>query len=61
MGKLFVLGVAVAVGYAIGFRDAREHSEHILTRAVQEIRTTFGGNVGKNDVDAVMTKLEGKN
>ncbi len=60
MVKYLVLGVAIAVGYAIGFRDARQNSEHILTRAVGQVRETFGGKT-VNDVDAVMTKLEGKN
>lgn len=60
MGKLFVLGVGIAVGYGLGFRDARNHSEHILTRAVDQVRETFGGRPA-NDVDAVMSKVEGKN
>jgi hypothetical protein len=60
MGKLFVLAVAIAVGYAIGFRDARINSEHILTRAVDQVRELFGATP-TNDVDAVMTKIEGKN
>ena len=61
MGKFLVLGVAIAVGYAIGFRDARKHPEHILSRAVDQVRETFGGGRTVNDVDAVMTKVEGKN
>ena len=60
MGKLFVLVFAVAVGYSLGFHDARKNSEHILTRAVEQIRVTFGAKP-TNDVDAVMTRLEGKN
>jgi hypothetical protein len=60
MGKFFVLGVAIAVGYTLGFRDARNHSEHILARAVEQVRTTFGATP-QNDIDAVMTKIEGKN
>lgn len=62
MGKIFVLGVAIAVGYALGFRDARSHPEHIVTRAVQQVRETFGANqASANDIDAVMRKVEGKN
>ena len=34
MGKVFLLGVAIVVGYFIGYRDARNHSEHIVTRSV---------------------------
>lgn len=60
MGKFFVLGVAIAVGYAIGYSDARKHPEHIAARAVQQVRTAFGGTT-HNDVDAVMTRIEGKN
>jgi hypothetical protein len=61
MGKVFVLGFAIAVGYAIGYRDARNHSEHIVTRAVEQVSETFGGKKSTNDIDAVMTKVEGKN
>ena len=62
MGKIFVLGVAIAVGYAIGYKDARNHSEHIVTRAVEQVRETFGAETGSaNDIDAVMKKVEGKN
>jgi len=62
MGKLFVLGVAIAVGYAVGYRDARNHSEHIVTRAVEQVRETFGAkSASANDVDAVMKRVEGKN
>jgi hypothetical protein len=60
MGKLFVLAVAIAVGYTLGYRDARNHTEHILARAVDQVRTTFGATP-QNDIDAVMSKVEGKN
>ena len=60
MGKLFVLGVAIAIGYGIGFHDARTHSEHILVRVVEQVKTAFGAKPA-NDIDAVMTKVEGKN
>lgn len=60
MGKFFVLGVAIAIGYAIGFRDARQHPENIVVRGVEKVRTTFGAKP-VNDIDAVMTKVEGKN
>lgn len=61
MGKLFVLGIAVVAGYFLGYNDARKHSEHFVTRAVQDVREFFGGSENRNDVDAVMNKLEGKN
>jgi hypothetical protein len=59
MGKVFFLCIAIAVGYAIGYRDARNHSDHIVTRVVEKIGMTFGKNAG-NDVDAIMSKVEGK-
>ena len=60
MGKLFLLGAAIAVGYMLGFQDARAHKHHIVARAVHQVRASFGGR-DVNDVDAVMTKVEGKN
>ena len=60
MGKAFVFGIMIAIGYAFGYRDARNHSDHIVARAVQKVRTTLGKNAS-NDVDAVMSKVEGKN
>lgn len=60
MGKVFLVGIAIAVGYSFGYRDARNHSDHIVTRAVEKVRTTFGGKP-TNDVDALMSKVEGKN
>jgi hypothetical protein len=60
MGKALLLGVAIAVGYSIGYRDARVNTENILTRAVEQLKVTFGAKP-TNDIDAVMSKLEGKN
>lgn len=60
MGKFLLVVVAIAVGYSIGFRDARNNPENILVRAVGQVREIFGGKT-LNDVDAVMTKIEGKN
>ena len=60
MGKLFVMGVAIAIGYTIGFRDARANSDHIVTRAVEQVRVAFGAKP-TNDIDDRMSKLEGKN
>ncbi len=60
MGKLFVLSVAIAIGYTIGYRDARANPDHIATRLVQVVRTTFHASPS-NDIDARMSKLEGKN
>ena len=60
MGKAFLLGVAIAVGYSIGYRDARVHPKNILARAVDQVKVTFNAKP-TNDIDAVMTKVEGKN
>jgi hypothetical protein len=60
MGKYFVLGFAVAIGYAIGFRDARHHQEHIVSRAVEQVRGLFGDQ-RRNDFDGAMNRVEGKN
>lgn len=60
MGKIFLIVVGIAIGYGIGYRDARTHPEHIVARAVAKVRVAFG-DMPTNDVDAVMTKVEGKN
>ncbi|NUQ13435.1 MAG: hypothetical protein HUU26_14075 [Gemmatimonadaceae bacterium] len=59
MGRLLLIVAAVAAGYELGYRDARRHPDHIVSRAVQQIRTTFNARAA-NDVDAVMDRLEGK-
>ncbi len=59
MGKAFVVGVAIAIGYTIGYRDARANSDHIMTRVVEQVRVVFGAKP-TNDIDARMAKLEGK-
>jgi hypothetical protein len=61
MGKVFVMGIAVAFGYFVGYKDARKHTENIVTRSVQEVREFFGADKSRNDVDAIMNKVEGKN
>ena len=60
MAGLDAHGAALILGYTLGFKDARTHSENILVRAVNEVRVAFGAKPA-NDVDAVMTKVEGKN
>ena len=60
MGKLFLVVAAIAVGYMLGFRDAQGHPDHILARTVHQLQKSFGGR-DVNNVDAVMTKVEGKN
>lgn len=59
MGKLLLILACIAIGYEVGFRDARRHEDHVVTRAVAQVRTTFGGR-SANDVDEIMDKLEGK-
>ena len=60
MGKLFLVGAAIAVGYMLGFKDAQKHKDHIVARAVHRVGGSIGGR-DVNNVDAVMTKVEGKN
>lgn len=60
MGKIFVLALAIAIGYSIGYRDARVHPKNVLARAVDQVKVTFKATP-TNDIDAVMTKVEGKN
>lgn len=60
MGKVLLLGVAIAIGYGIGFRDARKNPDNIAVRVVDHVKTMFGATP-TNDIDAVMTKVEGKN
>lgn len=59
MGKYFVLGIAVAIGYAIGFRDARHNQDHIVTRVVEQVRVVFGAQ-NRNDIDGALNRVEGK-
>jgi hypothetical protein len=60
MGKVFLLGLAITIGYSLGYRDARAHPKHILARAVDQVKVTFHAKPA-NDIDAVMSKVEGKN
>jgi hypothetical protein len=60
MGKVFLVFFGIAVGYGIGFRDARAHTDHIVVRVVDHVKVMFGATP-TNDIDAVMTKVEGKN
>lgn len=60
MGKAFLFGIAIAIGYSIGYRDARAHPNHILARFVDQVKVTFNAKPA-NDIDAVMNKVEGKN
>lgn len=59
MGKSFVIGVAIAIGYALGFRDAQHNRDHIVTRAVEQVRVFFGAE-NHNDIDGAMSRAEGK-
>lgn len=60
MGKVLLLGVALTAGYFFGYNDARNHSENIVARGVAQVREFFGGAENRNDIDAVMNKVEGK-
>lgn len=59
MGKYFVLGLAIAIGYGLGFRDAQHNRDHIVTRAVEQVRVFFGAK-NHNDIDGTMSRIEDK-
>src|SRR5688500_20407904 len=37
MAKLLLVGLAVVFGYIFAFRDARQHSDHILGHAIDKL------------------------
>jgi hypothetical protein len=53
---LLALALGIAVGYSLGFKDAKKYDEDIVTRTVTRLR----GEAGKynSDVDAQMDRLE---
>ena len=53
---LLALALGIAVGYSLGFKDAKKYDDDIVTRTVDRIR----GQAGKynSDVDAQMDRLE---
>lgn len=58
MGKVILLVIAVSVGYMFGFRDARVHERDVVSRVVDQVRTSLG-RPGR-DVDSIMIQIEGK-
>ncbi len=57
MRVIFIFVVGVSLGYWVGFKDARMHSQDIVARMVQRA----GGNTRDNvraDVDQEMRKVE---
>jgi hypothetical protein len=54
---LVLLGIGMAAGYFIGFKDASAHEKNVVHRLVARVRGDMEGKVG-NDVDAVMDRLE---
>jgi hypothetical protein len=55
-GLLF-LGLGIAIGYFLGFDDARKNEQDLLHRAVERVRGAVDQR-SANDVDAVMNRLE---
>ena len=57
MKTLVLLALGIAIGYSVGFSDARTHKDDIIHRLVLRV----GGENREhmvNDVDATMDRLE---
>jgi hypothetical protein len=52
---LFLLIVGIAIGYMIGFNDARTHDRHIVQRLVDRAGGSARSGVS-NDIDARLEK-----
>lgn len=50
MKFLLVLSIGVAIGYAVGFRDAKVHGRSVVTRTVERIGGSNRENFD-NDLD----------
>ena len=48
MGKILLVSVGIAIGYAYGFKDAKKHEKTVVSRTVDKIG---GSNRGKYDQD----------
>ena len=56
---MVLLGIGMAAGYFIGFKDAGVHEKNVVYRLVARVRGDMEGKVG-NDIDAVMERVEKK-
>lgn len=54
---LLLVGLGIAIGYFLGFDDARRHEQNLLDRAVVWTRGAFGDH-HPNDIDAAMSRVE---
>jgi hypothetical protein len=57
---LILLVIGVAVGYGLGFQDAKQNDENVVARLVSAVGGSSREKV-RTDVDATMDKLEDKN
>lgn len=57
MKKVLLLLVGIAIGYFVGFRDARAHDETIVARLVTRVGGDHRANV-ITDVDSKMRDAE---
>jgi hypothetical protein len=57
MKKILLLIAGIAIGYFVGFRDARTHDETIVARMVDRVGGDHRANV-ITDVDKQMTDAE---
>lgn len=48
---LLLLGLGAAVGYAYGFRDAQQHDETVVRRAIAYAMAHAGGGARKYNSD----------
>ncbi len=51
------LAVGIAIGYFVGFKDARTHADDVIHRMVEHVAGTTRDR-DANDVDAMMRRLE---
>jgi hypothetical protein len=53
---LFLLVVGIAIGYFLGFNDARKHPQDIVHRLMDRVGGSARGAVG-NDLDSKYDKI----
>jgi len=55
---IVLLAIGIAIGYFIGFGDAKKHADNVVQRMVTRIG--MGAGAQGNDIDARMEKVGGK-
>ena len=54
---IFIFAIGLGVGYSVGFKDARTHTESIVTRVVNRVGGHTREDV-KTDVDQQMRRVD---